>query len=514
MTMTHACRRVAGACVWLAVLASVPASAQAEVGARASVRFPRTAAVGATGLSASLTLQSVNTDLEEVETNSVCNAGDGDPPCWTPELGIVVVPACKQVSLDQCEPAGADPGVFRISATGAGRLGSACGGMTFTTEIVDPQFGTVRFTPPAGARVILPPFSACHIDFTVDVLKFPTGDQDPATPAIDTVQTTAHSQFAGPYGPGAPSGFADATSTGTAVTRARTKIAAASAPASMTLGGQVAATATVSGRVDPQGGATVDFRLYGQDALTCTEVPVFESLGVPVPPGGGPVSSLPFVPTVPGAYRWRATYNGDANNLPVSSPCLQANVFVSLPPPPPAPTPTCAGKAATIVARPGKRFITGTAGADVIVGGLLGERINGGGGDDTICAGMGDDIVRGGGGNDTILGDGDQDRLFGDKGRDLLLGGAGNDDLRGGSGNDRAAGGDGTDRVDGGAGNDTLDDQALGGEGRDQLLGGSGNDRIRTARGGADRVDCGSGRGDSVLVDRLDRQTRCERVRR
>jgi hypothetical protein len=57
-------------------------------------------------------------------------------------------------------------------------------------------------------------------------------------------------------------------------------------------------------------------------------------------------------------------------------------------PPRPAPAPSCQGKTATIVAKPGKRSITGTPGADVIVGGLVGERIDGGGGD-TICGARG-----------------------------------------------------------------------------------------------------------------------------
>jgi hypothetical protein len=36
---------------------------------------------------------------------------------------------------------------------------------------------------------------------------------------------------------------------------------------------------------------------------------------------------------------------------------------------------------------------------------------------------------------------------------------------------------------------------------------------VRTAGGGADRVDCGAGR-DGVVLDARDRRSRCERVSR
>jgi hypothetical protein len=511
MTMTRACCRVAGACVWLAVLAFLPASAQAEVRAGTSLTFPTAAFAGDTGLPASITLRNLNTNAEAGVANGVCNADDVGLPCATPEPGITLVPACTQTYASGCTPAGADPGVFAVSPTASGRFGSACAGMTFTTAIVDPTFGTVRFSPPAGTRVVLLKGTSCQIDFTVDVLKGPS-DRNPMTLGGDIHQVTAHTQFGGPFDPASGSSVArDVLSFGTALYR-QWPILTTNASPSATLGGQVSATATVIGRRNPRAGGTIDFRLYGPEDSTCTGAPVFESLGVPYPADDGTVTSQAFTPARAGFYRWLMTYSGDTSNFPAISMCNGANVIVRAPSP--VAPPTCSGKTATIVAKPGQRSITGTAGADVIVGGLLGERIDGGGDDDTICAGTGDDIVRGGAGNDTIIGDGDQDRLFGDAGRDLLLGGAGNDDLRGGSGNDRAAGGDGTDRVDGGSGNDVLDDQTLGGNGRDRLFGGSGDDRVRTAGGGADRVDCGPGRGDSVLVDRLDRQTRCERVPR
>jgi hypothetical protein len=91
------------------------------------------------------------------------------------------------------------------------------------------------------------------------------------------------------------------------------------------LGGAVMDSATVSGRVAPEPGATIDFRLYGPNDATCAGAPVFESLAVGYPTAGGSVNSASFVPLAPGTYRWRASYNGDTNNLPVAAPCNDTN---------------------------------------------------------------------------------------------------------------------------------------------------------------------------------------------
>ena len=296
-------------------------------------------------------------------------------------------------------------------------------------------------------------------------------------------------------------------------------IAGAASPQIVLGAGALTDTATVSGRTGASASATIDFRAYGPDDALCAGLPASASV-VAYPSGGGPVTSPAFAPTQPGVYRWIAAYSGDASNPPVATTCSDAGagVLVTAPPPlpppplpPPAvveapapPAPTCFGKPATIVAIAGRHVITGTRRADVIVGSDGDDTIDGRGGNDTICARGGDDTVRGGSGND---------RLYGDGGDDLMLGGSGADKVYGGSGADRIAGGDGRDRVDGGAGNDDLDEAALGGGGNDRLIGGSGADRIRAADGTHDSVDCGAGR-DVAQLDRADRQTHCDRVRR
>lgn len=108
--------------------------------------------------------------------------------------------------------------------------------------------------------------------------------------------------------------------------------------------GRLFDTAIVLGRVDPQPGATIDFALYGPDDATCAGAPLFQSVRVPYPVAGGAVSSASLVPSLPGTYRWRATYSGDANNQPVSGACNdpRENVVVR---PAQAGTPRPAGRA-------------------------------------------------------------------------------------------------------------------------------------------------------------------------
>jgi hypothetical protein len=97
----------------------------------------------------------------------------------------------------------------------------------------------------------------------------------------------------------------------------------------------------------------------------------------------------------------------------------------------------------------------------------------------------------------------------GTAGPDRLSGTAAGDTLYGLDGNDVLFGLAGNDVLFGGRGNDIL----VGGLGRDRLFGGPGNDTLRARDGLRDVVDCGPGR-DTAIVDRTDRVSGCERVRR
>jgi len=103
----------------------------------------------------------------------------------------------------------------------------------------------------------------------------------------------------------------------------------------------------------------------------------------------------------------------------------------------------------------------------------------------------------GGAGNDRLIVrdvDGQRNanqQAFGQGGRDIVSLGEGQDILSGGPGADRLRGG----------------------KGRDELYGGSGRDLLRARDGDRDQVHCDKGR-DTAFVDRVDRVTSCERVRR
>jgi Ca2+-binding RTX toxin-like protein len=123
-----------------------------------------------------------------------------------------------------------------------------------------------------------------------------------------------------------------------------------------------------------------------------------------------------------------------------------------------------------------QKVVTGTAGADTLIGYPTADTLDGLAGNDTIFGRAGDDTLRGGDG---------ADRLYGEAGNDTLLGGAGDDYLNGGAG---------ADMLDGGVGNDSLD----GGPGADTYLfgRGSGQDTIQdvdTTTGVVDTIQMAAG---------------------
>jgi hypothetical protein len=96
------------------------------------------------------------------------------------------------------------------------------------------------------------------------------------------------------------------------------------------IGGSVTDTATLSGGFNPTGSIT--FRLYGPSTtVSCTAGNlVFTSNPVPVAGNGAYVSAPAFTPTVPGTYRWIASYSGDTNNAPFTATCGAANETVMI----------------------------------------------------------------------------------------------------------------------------------------------------------------------------------------
>lgn len=94
--------------------------------------------------------------------------------------------------------------------------------------------------------------------------------------------------------------------------------------ASMTIGGSVHDTATLSGGNNPTG--TITFRAFGPNDESCTGAAAFTST-VPVN-GNGSYDSEPFTPTAVGTYEWIASYSGDAFNFTATGACGDANESV------------------------------------------------------------------------------------------------------------------------------------------------------------------------------------------
>jgi Ca2+-binding RTX toxin-like protein len=150
--------------------------------------------------------------------------------------------------------------------------------------------------------------------------------------------------------------------------------------------------------------------------------------------------------------------------------------------------------------------ISGTAGNDILLGGITNDELYGEGGDDKLYAGAGNDRLFGGSGNDLLYGEAGNDELYGDVGNDKLFGGAGDDELFGNAGNDELIGDAGSDNING----ETGDDKLYGGIDNDYLYGGTGNDTLSGEAGddelygeanndylygevGNDRLDGGTG---------------------
>ncbi len=159
-------------------------------------------------------------------------------------------------------------------------------------------------------------------------------------------------------------------------------------------------------------------------------------------------------------------------------------------------------RADTLVGGAGDDRLTGGFSGDSLLGGSGADTIDAGGGANVVDAGTGDDLVfaaagmdtlRGGEGDDTIRGGFNADCLFGDAGDDLVLGEGGFDVIEGGIGADTLDGGLLDDTIDGGADGDLI----LGGFGADSLLGGGGDDTID---GGLGRDTIIGGEGDDLLI--------------
>ena len=126
---------------------------------------------------------------------------------------------------------------------------------------------------------------------------------------------------------------------------------------------------------------------------------------------------------------------------------------------------------------------TGTAGRDIIEGGVSADNIDGRDGNDSLYGWGGNDILKGGNGNDSISAGGGNDTVYGGTGNDWLGGGDGDDKVYGEAGNDTILGHQGTNYLYGGTGDDSVfggnnADRIYGNDGLDYIIGNQGNDLI------------------------------------
>jgi hypothetical protein len=193
-------------------------------------------------------------------------------------------------------------------------LGVTTSGAQTTPGITSPL-------PPAGTvgSAYLHQFTAT----TPDLVFSATGA--PLPPGLTLASTgflTGTPTMAGTFGPttvcGSNATTAPVCQTFTLVIGRRSPDILASASPGGPVGTPVRSTASLIGALLPTG--TMTFRLFS-DASCTTQV--FTSQNVVDVTGAA--TSSDFVPTLPGTYRWTATYSGDANNNPVTSPCSASN---------------------------------------------------------------------------------------------------------------------------------------------------------------------------------------------
>ncbi|MEA2219794.1 MAG: hypothetical protein QOJ35_2420 [Solirubrobacteraceae bacterium] len=331
------------ASVILAVLAAValtPAAAGAAINGSTVASLPSSVTVG-TSVQATITITNLDDAEQAAFTNKVCDPPDENNLCSG--AAITLVPACSQVFGQSCGTGAADPGVFSFAPQAAGS-GPGCSGAAFTVSTIDAPTGTVRFSS-ASDILLAGNGASCTITVTAQVLGVPTADLDPMAPGTQTAQIASADQVDNSmFKLGATRStrqvFTNVSTT--TVNPAQPTIATVASPGIAVGSGSISDTATVSGRVNPQAGAHVEFLLFapGDDIcmapISTTEAPLSAE---------GTATSSPIVPPQPGTYRWIARYLGDANNAAVSGLCndpgesVVVTAAVTPPPPPPPPVP-------------------------------------------------------------------------------------------------------------------------------------------------------------------------------
>ncbi len=287
----------------LTIVLCTAGSAWAGIGISTSLTMPPTT-VGMTGETGSFTIRNTNTPPNNTESNSITQmrlaaacgaAGSVANLCGVPELGVI-----------------------SIGSTALGRVGTACAGVTFNVSAPD-GIGAVVFTKQGGGSVVLaPPGGAneCTVDFTFSVLK---------SPAVDVSVTAGVQTFTNFLGStqGMVSGITVNSAPSATITINKAAPDVAVQAAQNVLTDTISATATIAGPPGvPAAAGTVTFTAYGPNDVGCTGAVLGTSTNAVT---GSAATSNDFAVSLPGTYRFKAVYNGDANYTALTMACNSSN---------------------------------------------------------------------------------------------------------------------------------------------------------------------------------------------
>jgi hypothetical protein len=284
-----------------ALVSAAPAQV-AAIAVTPTIGGPTTVTAGQTGVAGSVTFANSSIGVGPVTLTS-----------------ITYHPSCASTDLACSAP---EVGVFSLGPVAVGAAGTACGDRVFLLA----ADGQGRYTFSANPAIVLTSSAACTINFTFDVLRVPTTDAQPAFPGVQTTRSALVTGTATANGGGTVTGTSRASSSITVLPVQPAIVTQVTAP-QVTLGSPVSDTATVTGAPNVPVTGTVTFNLYGANDPTCALSPLFTSTVVMA---GNTANSGSFVPGTPGTYRWKATYNGNANNLPVTGACNAPNESVEV----------------------------------------------------------------------------------------------------------------------------------------------------------------------------------------
>ena len=297
----------------LLMTAAVPAMAGVGLGVAPS--FPTSLKAGMTNVAASLVITWQNTAPNQNNSDAISN--------------ITLTPSCGQFISSTVCPAGSVEAANPITLSSTG-TGVGCGATT--NFIITPPGtggGAYTFTP----GFILPKAGMCTISFTFNVVSTPTKDADPALSGIQTAVlagAAANDVVIGTAGGGL--GTAEVSFPAISTTPGAGGTLGAT-PVNLSDSALIIGLTTTAGPL-PSGAVT--FSLYPPSDPTCAGVAfqqqVVSLTGCTIAPVTFQTTcatSNTFTANAAGVWHWAAAYSGDADNVPIASPCAAEPVTVA-----------------------------------------------------------------------------------------------------------------------------------------------------------------------------------------